>query len=207
MSAAPAPHPRRLLHRLLHGAPRPHDREHRAADHRDPAARRVHRRPVGGRPYTLSFAALLLTGGTFADRFGRKRLFGPRHGAVRRQLAAVRPVDLDAGAQPRRALQGIGGAALAPSLALVATAFPARGTRIRAVSLYAALSSTALGFRPTIGGALVTGPGWRWVFFVNVPIAVACLAFGVARSPSRPIRTPAGSTSPAGAPASAPWPR
>jgi DHA2 family methylenomycin A resistance protein-like MFS transporter len=130
--------------------------------------------------YTLSFAALLLTGGTFADRFGRKRLFGLGMAlfAASSLLCGLSTSTLELNLG--RALQGIGGAALAPaSLALVATAFPGPRERVRAVSLYAALSSTALGFGPTIGGALVTGPGWRWVFFVNVPIAVGCLAFGV----------------------------
>ncbi len=130
--------------------------------------------------YTLSFAALLLSGGTFADRFGRKRLFGFGMAlfAVSSLLCGMSQSTLELNLA--RALQGVGAAALAPaSLALLATAFPVPRERVRAVSLYAALSSTALGFGPTIGGALVTGPGWRWVFFVNVPIAVACLAFGI----------------------------
>jgi DHA2 family methylenomycin A resistance protein-like MFS transporter len=130
--------------------------------------------------YTLTFASLLLTGGTLGDRFGRKRLFqgGMALFAVGSLLCglAQSPTQLDLA----RGLQGIGAAALAPaSLALLATAFPVPRDRIRAVSLYAALSSTALGFGPTVGGALVSGPGWRWVFFVNIPIAALCLGFGV----------------------------
>ncbi len=130
--------------------------------------------------YTLTFAAFLLTSGTFADRFGRKRLFGL--GMALFAFASLlcglstSTTELNIG----RLIQGVGGAVLAPSsLALLATAFPVPGERVKAVSLYTALSSTALGFGPTIGGALVTGIGWRWVFFVNVPIAVLGLAFGV----------------------------
>jgi MFS family permease len=79
--------------------------------------------------YTLSFAALLLTGGTFADRFGRKRLFGLGMAlfAASSLLCGLSTSTLELNLG--RALQGIGGAALAPSsLALVATAFPARGS-------------------------------------------------------------------------------
>ncbi len=130
--------------------------------------------------YTLSFAALLLSGGAFADRFGRKRVFqiGMAVFACSSLLCGL------AGSATQlhlaRAVQGVGAAALAPaSLALLATAFPAPRDRVRAISLYVALSSTALGVGPTLGGALVSGPGWRWVFFVNVPIAAACLLFGV----------------------------
>ena len=81
-----------------------------------------------------------------------------------------------------RVLQGIGGAALAPtSLAILATAFPNAGERVRAISLWSAISGIALGIGPTVGGALVVGVGWRWVFFINVPVGAACLLFGVRR--------------------------
>jgi EmrB/QacA subfamily drug resistance transporter len=129
--------------------------------------------------YSLAFAALLLTGGTFADRFGRKRLFqiGIVMFAASSLLCGLSTSILEL--QIGRTIQGIGAAALAPAtLSLLSTAFPVPRERVRAVSLYTALSSTALGFGPTIGGALVTGPGWRWVFFVNVPIAIACVLFG-----------------------------
>jgi EmrB/QacA subfamily drug resistance transporter len=130
--------------------------------------------------YSLAFAVLLLSAGAAADRYGRKRLFqvGMTVFALGSLLCGLSTssAELDAA----RAFQGIGGAALAPTaLALLAAAFPDARQRVRAVSLWAAMSGVALGVGPTVGGLLVTDAGWRWVFFINVPIAVACLAFGV----------------------------
>jgi DHA2 family methylenomycin A resistance protein-like MFS transporter len=130
--------------------------------------------------YTLAFAVLLLTWGSLADRLGRKRFFQAGMavftlGSLLCGLAAS-PDLLNAA----RALQGVGGAALAPtSLALLATAFPEPKAKIRAIALWAAISGIALGIGPTVGGLLVDGWGWRSVFFVNVPVGVACLVFGV----------------------------
>jgi len=130
--------------------------------------------------YSLAFAVLLLSAGAAADRYGRKRLFqaGMTVFAIGSMLCGLSTssAELDAA----RAFQGIGGAALAPTaLALLAAAFPEARQRVRAVSLWAAMSGIALGVGPTVGGLLVTDAGWRWVFFINVPIAIACLAFGV----------------------------
>jgi len=130
--------------------------------------------------YTLTFAVLLPTWGSLADRLGRKRFFqaGMAVFALGSLLCglATSPDLLNAS----RALQGVGAAALAPtSLALLATAFPEPKAKIRAIALWAAISGLALGIGPTLGGLLVDGWGWRSVFFVNVPLAVACLAFGV----------------------------
>jgi DHA2 family methylenomycin A resistance protein-like MFS transporter len=130
--------------------------------------------------YSLAFAVLLLSSGALADRHGRKRLFQVGMaiftlGSLLCGLAAS-AAELEAA----RVLQGIGGAALAPaSLALLGTAFPDARQRTRAVATWAAISALGLGIGPTVGGVLVTDAGWRWVFFVNVPVGVACLAFGV----------------------------
>jgi len=130
--------------------------------------------------YSLAFAVLLLSAGAAADRYGRKRLFQAGMtvfalGSLLCGLSAT-SAELDAA----RALQGVGGAALAPTaLALLAAAYPDARQRVRAVSLWAAMSGIALGVGPTVGGLLVTDVGWRWVFFINVPIGIACLAFGV----------------------------
>lgn len=130
--------------------------------------------------YSLAFATVLLTSGALADRYGRKLLFqiGMAVFAVGSLLCALSGTSgqLDGA----RVLQGVGGAALAPtSLALLATAFPDARQRVRAIALWAAISGIALGVGPTVGGVLVTDAGWRWVFFINVPIAALCLLFGV----------------------------
>ena len=130
--------------------------------------------------YSLAFAVLLLSSGALADRHGRKRLFqvGMAIFTLGSLLCglAVSAAELEAA----RVLQGIGGAALAPaSLALLGTAFPDARQRTRAVATWAAISALGLGIGPTVGGLLVTDAGWRWVFFVNVPVGVLCLAFGV----------------------------
>lgn len=132
--------------------------------------------------YTLAFAVLLLSAGVLADRYGRRRFFAA--GMAIFTLGSllcgcsVSGTTLEAA----RVLQGVGGAALAPtSLAILATAFPNAGERVRAISLWSAISGIALGIGPTVGGALVVGVGWRWVFFINVPVGAACLLFGARR--------------------------
>jgi EmrB/QacA subfamily drug resistance transporter len=120
--------------------------------------------------YTLAYAGLLITGGRLGDLYGQKRLF--LLGLTVFVLAsagcglATSPAMLIA----TRALQGIGGALLTPqTLAIITTTFPAdrRGT---AFGIWGAVGGLATIAGPVVGGLLVTNLGWRWVFFVNVPI-------------------------------------
>lgn len=112
--------------------------------------------------YALTFAVLLLSGGALADRYGRRRFLGVGMAVFTLGSplcgCAVSGATLDAA----RVLQGVGGAALAPtSLAILATAFPVPAEWVRAISLWSAISGVALGIGPTLGGALVVGVGWR----------------------------------------------
>jgi EmrB/QacA subfamily drug resistance transporter len=125
--------------------------------------------------YALTLAALLLTGGSLADRIGRRRIFNT--GVVIFTVAsalcgfATSPLMLNLS----RALQGIGGAFMfATALALLANAFHRR-ERGTAVGLWGATTGAAVAIGPLVGGALVVSVGWEAIFFINVPIGIATL--------------------------------
>lgn len=126
--------------------------------------------------YALTLAALLLTAGSLADRFGRKRLFAI--GIVIFTLASLlcgvaqSPTMLTLS----RAVQGIGGAIMfATALALLSNAFHGR-ERGAAFGAFGATTGVAVAIGPVLGGALTSGLSWRWIFFVNLPVGIAMLA-------------------------------
>jgi EmrB/QacA subfamily drug resistance transporter len=126
--------------------------------------------------YALSLAALLLTSGSLADLFGRRRLFavGIVVFTVGSALCGVStgPVFIIAA----RAFQGIGGAIMfATSLALLASAFHGR-ERGTAFGIYGAVTGVAVAVGPVLGGVLTSGISWRWIFYVNIPIGIVALA-------------------------------
>jgi EmrB/QacA subfamily drug resistance transporter len=126
--------------------------------------------------YALSLAALLLTAGSLADLYGRRRVF--MIGVV---IFTVGSVACGAAQDIRlltlaRAFQGIGGAAMfATALALLASAFHGkdRGT---AFGVFGATTGVAVAVGPVLGGVLTSGLSWRWIFFVNVPICIVAIA-------------------------------
>ena len=127
--------------------------------------------------YTLALAAVVLTAGSLADRLGRRAVFGAG-------LAIFALASLAAGLAPdatilnvSRAVEGIGGAAMfAVSLALVAQEFPAGRERGTAMAIYGATIGMSVAVGPLVGGAITDGLGWRWVFFINIPVGIAALA-------------------------------
>ena len=125
--------------------------------------------------YVLFLTALMLTGGALADAFGRRRILCT--GAVVFGVASV-SAGLASSAEAliaARALQGAGGALLAPaSLAIVSSSFPP-GERGRALGLWAAFSAVSTAIAPPLGGILMEFWSWRAVFFVNVPIVALVL--------------------------------
>lgn len=127
--------------------------------------------------FTLTLSALILLGGGLGDRFGRRRVYlvGVGWFAAASLLCGLAPAAEWLIAA--RALQGIGGALIVPgSLALIQASFRP-DDRARAVGWWAGMSGMAGAAGPLVGGALVDAAGWRWVFLVNLPIAVVIAAF------------------------------
>ncbi|OIV37790.1 MFS transporter [Mangrovactinospora gilvigrisea] len=126
--------------------------------------------------YTLPFAALMLSAGAVADRFGARRVFaaGIALFAVASAACGLAPT---AGALiGARVVQGAAAAVVMPAtLALLREAFPDAARRARALGAWTAGASVAAAAGPVLGGVLVTGLGWRWVFLVNLPVAAAAL--------------------------------
>jgi EmrB/QacA subfamily drug resistance transporter len=121
--------------------------------------------------YTLTLAGFILLGGSLGDRFGRRRVFviGVVWFALASALcgAAQSVPELVAA----RALQGLGGALLAPgSLAIIQATFAA-SDRTRAIGAWSGLGGVAGAVGPFLGGWLVSSAGWRWVFLLNLPLA------------------------------------
>lgn len=125
--------------------------------------------------YTLFLAALLLVGGSLGDRYGRRLVYGI--GVVLFTAASIWCGLAGSAGQliVARSIQGIGGAMLVPgSLAIISAFFngPERG---RAIGTWSGFTSITTALGPVIGGFLVEHASWRWVFFLNVPLAVAVL--------------------------------
>ncbi len=121
--------------------------------------------------YALTLAALLLTAGSLADMYGRRRLY----------LAGLVVFTGASVLQLSRALQGAGGAVMfAVSLALLADAFRGRDRGV-AFGAWGAVTGLAVAIGPLLGGVLTSGLSWRWIFFVNAPIGVAAVIISVMR--------------------------
>ena len=127
--------------------------------------------------YSLTLAAFLLTAGVIGDMFGRREVFAVGLGVF---SAASLTCGLSTSSlmlNLSRAAQGVGGAIMfATSLALIAAAFTGR-ERGTAFGIYGAVLGGAVAVGPLVGGAITSGIGWRWIFFVNVPIGI--LAIGI----------------------------
>ncbi|MFD9637635.1 MFS transporter [Streptomyces violascens] len=143
--------------------------------------------------YMLTLAGLILLGGALGDRYGRRKVFviGVVWFAAGSLLCGLAP---NAGVLiAARALQGIGGALLTPgSLAIIQAGFHP-DDRARAVGVWSGLGGVGAAVGPFLGGWLVDGPGWRWVFLINVPLAAVCVPVALRHVPeSRDPRTHTG---------------
>lgn len=123
--------------------------------------------------YELAFAASILTGSTLGDRFGRRRLYvvGLVVFTIASALCAISPnVESLIAA---RALQGIGGGIAVPlALALITDATPPQ-RRGQALGVWGAITGVAVAIGPLVGGAIVDGLAWQWIFWLNVPVGIA----------------------------------
>jgi EmrB/QacA subfamily drug resistance transporter len=132
--------------------------------------------------YTLALATVVLTCGSLADRYGRRRVFALGLIVFTAMSAVCAAAGSIAMLDAARAVQGLGAAAMfATSLALLADAFPDARARAGALAAYGATIGASFAVGPAVGGALTSGLGWRWVFLVNVPIGAWCLYVTIAR--------------------------
>ena len=131
--------------------------------------------------YTLTFAVLLLTGAALGDRFGRKRLFAIGIAIFTGASAAAALAPTIGVLDAARAVQGLGGAIVMPlTLTLLSAAVPEerRGVFLGA---WGGISGLAVAFGPLVGGAVVDGISWHWVFWLNVPVGLVLLPLALAR--------------------------
>jgi EmrB/QacA subfamily drug resistance transporter len=134
--------------------------------------------------YTLTFAIFLMSAATLGDRYGRRggyavglALFGAASAAC--ALSANVGTLIAA-----RAVQGIGAAAVMPlALSLLNTAFPPQ-QRGRAMGVYGSITGLAAAMGPVVGGVVIQGLAWQWIFWINVPVAVAAIPLVLTRIPT-----------------------
>jgi EmrB/QacA subfamily drug resistance transporter len=131
--------------------------------------------------YTLTFAVLLLTGAALGDRLGRRRMFvvGLTIFTISSAGAALAP-NISA-LIAARAVQGAGAAMVLPlTLTLLSEAFPA-GRRGIALGIWSGISGLGVALGPVVGGAVVTGISWHWIFWLNVPVGLVVAPLALAR--------------------------
>jgi EmrB/QacA subfamily drug resistance transporter len=131
--------------------------------------------------YTLSFASLLLTATSIGDRLGRRRVFLSGIALFTLASAACALATEPWMLITARAVQGFGAAAVMPlSLTLLSSAVPEK-MRSAAIGVWGGISGLGVALGPLIGGAVVEGMSWQWIFWINVPIGLLVLPF-VART-------------------------
>jgi EmrB/QacA subfamily drug resistance transporter len=166
--------------------------------------RELHMSPEGlqwvANAYMLTFGALLLLGGRMGDLLGRRRLF--LGGLAFFTIASLLSGLASSGAAliAFRAVQGLGAAAMTPAaLSTLMTTFPEGAERNKAIGIWGAVGGLGATAGWVIGGPLVDGPGWEWVFWLNVPIGLVLLPFALRLLPESRDATVARSFDVAGA--------
>src|SRR5512132_4550186 len=131
--------------------------------------------------YNLSFAVLLITGAALGDRYGRRKVYALGLGLFAGASAACALAPGAGWLIAARAVQGAGAALLMPlGLALLSAAFPP-DRRGAAIGIFSAITGISVASGPLIGGAVVEGVSWEWIFWVNVPIGLLAVPLVLTR--------------------------
>jgi EmrB/QacA subfamily drug resistance transporter len=131
--------------------------------------------------YTLTFAVLLLTGATLGERYGRRRVFTAGLALFTAGSAAAALAPTISWLIAARAVQGVGAAIVIPlTLTLLSAAVPPQ-RRGLALGAWGAIGGLAIAIGPLVGGAVVEGASWQWIFWLNVPIGLALLPLAATR--------------------------
>src|SRR3954454_8739346 len=131
--------------------------------------------------YTLTFAVLLLTGAALGDRLGRRRMFSVGLAIFTLASAAAALAPSAMALDLARAAQGVGGAIVTPlTLTILAAAVPPE-RRGLALGAWGGIGGLAVAFGPLVGGAVVDGISWHWIFWLNVPIGLATIPLALSR--------------------------
>jgi EmrB/QacA subfamily drug resistance transporter len=131
--------------------------------------------------YTLTFAVLLLTGAALGDRFGRRRMFAIGLGIFTLASAAAAVAPSMGVLVAARAVQGAGGAIVMPlTLTILSAAVPAEKRGV-ALGAWGGIGGLAVALGPLVGGAVVSGLSWQWIFWINVPVGLVLIPLALRR--------------------------
>jgi EmrB/QacA subfamily drug resistance transporter len=131
--------------------------------------------------YTLTFAVLLLTGAALGDRFGRRRMFALGLGIFTVASAAAALAPSMGVLVAARAVQGAGGAIVMPlTLTILSAAVPAEKRGV-ALGAWGGIGGLAVALGPLVGGAVVSGLSWQWIFWINVPVGLVLIPLALRR--------------------------
>jgi EmrB/QacA subfamily drug resistance transporter len=131
--------------------------------------------------YTLTFAVLLLTGAALGDRFGRRRMFAVGLAIFTLASAAAALAPSAEVLNVARAVQGLGAAIVLPlTLTILSAAVPAERRGV-ALGAWGGIGGLAVAFGPVVGGAVVDGISWHWIFWLNVPIGLVLVPLALSR--------------------------
>jgi EmrB/QacA subfamily drug resistance transporter len=131
--------------------------------------------------YTLVFAVLLLTGAALGDRFGRRLVFSIGIGIFTLASAAAALAPTIGALDAARALQGLGGAIVMPLTLTILSAGVPENRRGVFLGAWGGISGLAVAFGPLVGGAVVSGISWHWIFWLNVPLGLVLVPLALSR--------------------------